>query len=49
MSATKTKITLKKNKEINKWWHEESKLVFKSNKENILVGIVKYDIYSDLF
>ena len=36
------------NKEINKWWHVESKLVFKSNKEKIVVGIVKDDIYSDL-
>jgi len=36
------------NKELNQWWHVESKLVFKSNKEKIVVGIVKDDIYSDL-
>jgi hypothetical protein len=36
------------NKEINKWWHAESKLVFKSNKEKIVVGVYKNDIYSDL-
>ena len=36
------------NKELNQWWHVESKLVFKSNKEKIVVGIVKNDIYSDL-
>ena len=36
------------NKELNKWWHVESKLVFKSNKEKIVVGIYKNDIYTDL-
>jgi hypothetical protein len=36
------------NKEINKWWHAESKLVFKSNKEKIVIGIYKNEIYSDL-
>jgi len=36
------------NKEINKWWHAESKLVFKSNKEKIVVGVYKNDIYTDL-
>jgi hypothetical protein len=36
------------NKEINKWWHVESKLVFKSNKEKIVVGIYKDNVYCDL-
>jgi hypothetical protein len=36
------------NKEINKWWHVESKLVFKSDKEKIVVGVYKDDIYRDL-
>jgi hypothetical protein len=36
------------NKEINKWWHVESKLVFKSNKEKIVVGTYRDDIYNDL-
>lgn len=36
------------NKEINKWWHAESKLVFKSNKEKIVVGTYKDEIYNDL-
>ena len=38
MSATKTKITLKKNKEINKIWHQESTLVFKSAEEKVVIG-----------
>ena len=36
------------NKEINRWWHAESKLVFKSNKEKVVVGIYKDEIYNDL-
>ena len=38
MSSTKTKITLKKNKEINKIWHQESTLVFKSAEEKVVIG-----------
>ena len=36
------------NKEINKWWHLESKLVFKSDKEKIVVGVYKDDTYREL-
>jgi len=36
------------NKDINKWWHVESKLVFKSDKEKIVVGVYKDDTYRDL-
>jgi hypothetical protein len=36
------------NKEINKWWHVESKLVFKSNKEKIVIGTYRDNIYNDL-
>ena len=38
MSTPKTKITLKKNKEINKIWHQESTLVFKSAEEKVVIG-----------
>jgi len=38
MSSAKTKITLKKNKEINKIWHQESTLVFKSAEEKVVIG-----------
>ena len=36
------------NKEINKWWHVESKLVFKSDKEKVVVGVYKDNTYRDL-
>ena len=36
------------NKDINKWWHVESKLVFKSDKEKIVVGVYKDNTYRDL-
>lgn len=33
------------NKDLNKWWHQESKLVFKSNKEKLVIGTYKNDEY----
>ena len=38
MSKSKPKISLKNNKTINKIWHPESTLVFKSSKEKIVIG-----------
>ena len=40
-TKTKRKIALKKNKEINKIWHPESGLVFKSSKEKLVIGRVE--------
>ena len=37
-SKSKPKISLKNNKTINKIWHPESTLVFKSSKEIIVIG-----------
>ena len=36
------------NKEINKWWHMESKLVFKSSKEKVVIGKYDNDIFRDI-
>ena len=50
-SATEKKSVdrlVRLNKDINKWWHVESKLVFKSDKEKIVVGVYKDDTYRDL-
>ena len=38
MSTSKAKITLKKNKIIDKIWHPESTLVFKSSTEKKVIG-----------
>jgi len=38
MSSSKTKITLKKLKELDTIWHPESTLVFKSQNEKIVIG-----------
>ena len=37
-SKLKGKIVLKKNTTINKIWHPESTLVFKSSKEKLVIG-----------
>lgn len=37
-SKSRGKIVLKKNKTINKIWHPESTLVFKSSKEKLVIG-----------
>jgi hypothetical protein len=50
-SATEKKSVdrlVRLNKDINKWWHVESKLVFKSDKEKIVIGVYKDDTYRDL-
>jgi hypothetical protein len=39
---------LRMNKVINKWWHPESGLVFKSSEEKIVIGIYKDDTIHDL-
>jgi hypothetical protein len=39
---------IKLNKELNKWWHKESKLVFKSSKDKVVVGTYKNDEYKQL-
>ena len=36
---------LKMNKEINKWWHPVSKLVFKSRIDKVVIGTYKDDIF----
>ena len=38
MTTQKNKIVLKKNKNIDKIWHPESTLVFKSDKDKIVIG-----------
>ena len=38
MSSTKNKIVLKKLKELDTIWHPESKLVFKSSKDKVVIG-----------
>ena len=39
---------IKLNKDLNKWWHKESKLVFKSSKNKVVVGTYKNDEYKTL-
>ena len=39
---------LRMNKIINKWWHPDSCLVFKSSEEKIVIGIYKNDTICDL-
>jgi len=39
---------IKLNKELNKWWHKESKLVFKSSKDKVVIGTYKNDEYKPL-
>ena len=41
MSIQESKIILKKNININKIWHPESKLVFKSSKEKLQASVTK--------
>ena len=40
-SKSRGKIVLKKNKTINKIWHPESTLVFKSSNEKLVIGRFK--------
>lgn len=44
----KSNPVLRMNKIINKWWHPESGLVFKSSDEKIVVGIFKDESIHDL-
>jgi len=39
MKETSKKIILKKNKKIDKIWHPETKLVFKSKEDKVVIGI----------
>jgi hypothetical protein len=43
MSSTKNKIVLKKLKELDTIWHPESKLVFKSSKDKVVIGRYEND------
>jgi hypothetical protein len=44
-SSEDTNIILRKNKKINKFWHSETKLVFKSDKEPIVIGKYEDDMF----
>ena len=39
---------IKLNKELNKWWHKESKLVFKSSKDKVVIGTYKNNEYKPI-
>ena len=39
---------IKLNKELNKWWHKESKLVFKSSKDKLVIGTYRNNEYKPL-
>lgn len=44
----KKNLVLRMNKVINKWWHSESGLVFKSSDDKVVIGVFKDDQIVDL-
>jgi len=40
--------TLRMNKTLNKWWHQDSGLVFKSKDEKVVIGVFNDDKIEDL-
>jgi len=44
----KNHLVLRMNKVINKWWHSESGLVFKSSDDKVVIGVFKDDQVVDL-
>ena len=43
VNVNKIEKCIRFNKDINKWWHQETKLIFKSNLDKVVVGIYKND------
>lgn len=47
-APVKKNLVLRMNKVINKWWHSESGLVFKSSEDKVVIGVFKDDQVVDL-
>ena len=43
VKVSKVEKCIRYNKEINRWWHQETKLIFKSNLDKVVVGIYRND------
>jgi hypothetical protein len=43
VKVSKVEKCIRYNKDINRWWHQETKLIFKSNLDKVVVGIYRND------
>jgi hypothetical protein len=48
VNKSKLEKCIRYNKDINKWWHQETKLIFKSNLDKVVVGIYRNETVENL-